>query len=70
MMCGCRGVEGEARIIYGGGGNNREKRMLARLCVETVLRRIRQADRYHCHKSSNIPKTEIGQIHLNFVTVL
>ena len=27
-------------------------------------------DRHHCFKSGNIPKTEGGQIHLIFVTVL
>ena len=27
-------------------------------------------DRQHCFKSGNIPITEIGEMHLNFVTVL
>ena len=27
-------------------------------------------DRHRCFKSSNIPKTEVHQIHLSFVTVL
>ena len=28
------------------------------------------ADRHHCVKSGNRPKTEVDHIHLNFVTVL
>ena len=29
-----------------------------------------QRQRHHCFKSGNIPKTEGGLIHLNFMTVL
>ena len=36
--------------------------------LSTTLRT--HVDRHHYHKSSNIPKTGGGQIHLNVVTVL
>ena len=44
------------------------------LMIHSILLRLcaidRQKDSHHCLKSGNIPKTEGGQIHLYFMTVL